>query len=121
MWPLRRPLGAQCVEIGQHVNGVAGRILYVIGLADRARWIDQETVARRKIRVRLIWRFRGAVQGADGSVAVGEQRVRELVLLLELLVISGRVERNAENAAIGSCELWGSITESLALTRSTRC
>jgi hypothetical protein len=52
---------------------------------------------------------------------VGDERIRQLLLLGEQLVLAGWIERCADDDRADGVECWASITEALGLERSTRC
>tara|TARA_B100001964_G_scaffold229299_1_gene281434 strand:- start:1002 stop:1334 length:333 start_codon:yes stop_codon:yes gene_type:complete len=64
-------------------------------------------------------RVRRPIGEADSPVDVAQQIERQVELLLEGLVVLGRIEADAEDDRVAVVELLDSITESVALNRST--
>ena len=91
-------------EILQNFVGVGGGILHVVGLADRARRVDQVGMPLREVGIRVRWIACGLVGRTDGAVGVGEERVGEALGLYKLLVVGWRIEADAEDAAVCFCE-----------------
>ncbi len=92
-----------------------------VDAADDAGVVDQERVAAREVGVLLIGWTNDVVRRADNSVDVAEEWILEPLGLGELEVLGGRVERSADDRAVGRFESCGAVTQRLALDRSTRC
>ena len=92
----------------------------LVDLGHDSLGIDQERDPLREVGILLVRTFFGAVQVTDGAVDVAQQREVEALLLAELEVLGGRVETGAEDLGVRLGELWASITEALAFTRSAR-
>jgi hypothetical protein len=60
-----------------------------------------------------------AVLGADGLVLVGQQRIREIVLLFELLLGRGLVGGDAEHSRTGPLDFLECVAEPARFNRST--
>ena len=89
-----------------------------IRLADYAVGVDQVRPSLRPLRHRLFRRPLGLVQEPHRVVGVGEQPEGEAIFLGEPAVVLDRVEGGPEDLDAQLLELWGSITEPLALPRS---
>jgi len=88
--------------------------------ADHATGVDEERVSPRERCVLVVGGTDDVVCGADGAVDIAEQLVAEALLLGEGEVLGGRVERRAEDQAVGGGELLGAVTQRLTFDRSTR-
>jgi hypothetical protein len=91
---------------------------HLVHLGHHALRVDQEGDALGEVGVRLVGPFFGPVEAADGAIDVAQQGVGEAVFGAERPVLRGRVEARAEDLGAERIELWASITEALAFTRS---
>jgi hypothetical protein len=71
------------------------------------------------VRVRLIGTALDAVRVTGDAVHIGEQAEAELFVGREGLVVVWSVERGSDDRGTEFGELWASVTEALAFTRST--
>jgi hypothetical protein len=118
---LRDLPGTRCqlVHVREHVVRMSRDVRHAVRLADDAPGIDQIRAAFGPFGELFLGRSLRFVDPADGVVDVAQQREREALQLLEALVLFRCVERDADD--LGACllELGGSVTEPLALRRST--
>ncbi len=96
-------------------------VLHLVDAPHDALGVEQERDALGEVRILLVRALLGAVDLADRAGGVGEQAVREALVVGERLVLVRRVERDAEDRGTGLLELWGSITEPLSFDRSAAC
>lgn len=83
-------------EVGQDLVGMVGRGDRLVDLGDLPLRIDQVTDPGRMRRLIV----GGAIGDADNLVGVAEQIVGEVELLLEGLVLLGRIKTDAEDDCI---------------------
>jgi hypothetical protein len=95
-------------------------VLHLVDLGHHTLGIDEKRDPFREVLVLLVWATFDAVLAPDRAIDVAQQREIEALLLTELEVLGGRVEAGAEDLGSGFGELWASITEALAFTRSAR-
>ncbi len=72
-----------------------------------------------KLRVLLVRGPDDVVGGSHLPVDVTQQRIPEALRIGELEVLGGGVERGAEDDTVGSSKAIGTVTQRLALDRST--
>jgi hypothetical protein len=90
-----------------------------VGLGDSAGGVDQVGSALREAGSGFLRRALGVVDLADRSIDVGQEAEREPLLFGEAEVVLWRVEGYADDVGALRLEFGGSITEPLALDRST--
>ena len=110
--------GLQFAQVAQDGVGVRVHVFDLVRLGDDAFGIDEVAVAPREVHL-LGARCSSLVRHPDLLRNVGQQPEREVELVAEGTVGLGRVERDPEDLAIEPLELWGLITQALALNRST--
>src|SRR6266536_6275117 len=98
---------------------MGGDVRHPVRLGDPALRVDQVGPPLRVLGRRLLRGSLRLVAFAHRPVDVGEQPEREPVLLGEGPVVLGPVERDAHDLHAELLELGGSVTEPLALDRST--
>ena len=116
------PLGRLSrLEISDHIAGMGGRIRYFIATVDAPVGIDQVGVTHRVVREIVVRRPNDLVLRAHGAIDVAQQTEGKALGLGEYQVVSGCVERGAEDDGIELFEAMGTVTQALALDRSTTC
>lgn len=110
---------SESVQVGQHEGGVAYDVIDVIRAADHAFGIDEERVSEWVVHV---WPTGPdhAVGRTDRVVDVGQQGERESLGLAEGAIFLRAVERRSEDGAVAVGKRFGTVTQCLALERSTR-
>lgn len=111
----------QFLEIREDVGSVGGDVGDGVHAADDAIAVDQERMPSREVRVLVVGATDDVIHGADAAVGVAQQGEVELLVLSELEVLGGRVERCAEDGAVGFGEEVGAVTQRLSFECSTRC
>ena len=84
----------------------------------RAIGVDEERDAPGVVRVGIVRISLDAIDPPDGPIDVAQQRVAKTVLLGEDPVLLLGVKARAEDPCAERFELWASVTEALAFTRS---
>ncbi len=100
---------------------MAAEILDVVDLANDPVGVDQEGPPPGHRGPVVVGRAGGAVRLTDGVVDIGQQPVREALVVGERLVLVRWIERDPDDDGVGLVELWGSITEPLTFDRSAGC
>jgi hypothetical protein len=100
---------------------MAGWVLDVISFADNAARIDQVRIPLRKVCVGVVRRTNYFVSATNFFAHIGKQRIPKTLGFLERFVVCWGIKRGAENDAVGGFERLGTVTQALALNRSTGC
>ena len=106
---------------GQYLFRVPVRFHVLKDLGDLAIGANNECSARNPqelLPVHALF-FHHAVCGADLLVHVGEKGVRQVVFLLELLLLLRRVSRDAQHDGAGLLDLFECVAEPARFYRST--
>ena len=90
-----------------------------VDAGDDAVGIDQERDALRIERIRFVGGALETVFATDLAIDVGQQPKTELLIRRERLVVGRCIERRSDDGGAEFGELRASITEALALARST--
>lgn len=99
---------------------MTGDIGHLVATMDTTIGIDQVAVAPRVLGVLLGRIANDLVLGPDSAVHIAQQMERELLRFGEREVLGRRVERCAEDDGVELSESLGTVTQALALDRSTR-
>ncbi len=100
---------------------MCGHVGHLIDPADDPFVVDQERDSSGEFRGLIIAVGNDVVGGTHGGVDIAQQGVVEALRLGELEVLGGRVERSADDGAVGFGELFGAVTQRLSLDGSTAC
>ena len=109
----------QMAQILEHDRGVCAGVGDLVDAGDDPIGIDQERDSLRVMRIWLVRAALDAVSATDNAIDVRQQPEAELLVRRERLVVGGCVERCSDDRGMKFVELWASITEALALARST--
>jgi hypothetical protein len=99
---------------------MAVHVGHAVRLLNHALRVDEVGPALGPLRAALLRGALRLIALADRPVLVGEESEGKPELLSEGPVRLGRVERGAQDLGAGFLELWGSVTEPLALGPSAR-
>lgn len=113
--------GLSRLEISDHITRVGGRVGHLIATVDQPLGIDQVGVTPRVLRELVVRRASNLVLRAYRAIDVAQQTEGKALRLSEYQVVSRCVERGAEDDGIELFEAVGSVTQALALDRSTTC
>ncbi len=111
---------AESVEVGQYERGVTADVIDVVRAADHAVRVDQERVSVGVVDVGSAGPD-DAVCRADRSVDIGQQGKGKSLDITEGPVFFRGVERRAGDGAVAVGKRFGTVTQCLALQRSTGC
>ena len=119
-WIMERGGLDEGAEVADHLVRVCLDVADRVDLFDHPVRPDQEREPPREVLEVVVGVTFGAVRLSDLVVDVAQQREVEALGLGERLVLGRSIEGNAVNARVDRGVLGGSITEPLALDRSTR-
>ena len=105
----------------QDIGCVLAHVGDVVDRCDDPLWVDQVGVTFGKVCELMIWVAHNLIRRTHALVDVGQQGVGKALGFLELLVLLGGIEGCSEDSTVSSVEVFGSVTQSLSLNRSTRC